>query len=219
MPIAPSLSYYTMYYSIEVITPPESEPVSVDELKLYLRSNNGNVEDDFLAECITTARTIFETYTMRCCQPTELRQHVENLNLKTYLMRSPVTEITAFEYYDSDGVLQEITQYYQDDFSSPSSIWVTTLPATSYYLSPVAYVDFTAGWTDTPKPVITAIKLLAAHYYRQRQPFSEIKLNELPLGFAAICDQYRTGTVGDWKTNQGYNRWYYPTGHLTNWWC
>jgi uncharacterized phiE125 gp8 family phage protein len=187
-------------YHIQVISPPASEPVSLSELKAHLRLNDDS-EDALLIGFIKAAREFFERYTGRIVLPTTLRQHVYYLTGPVYLMRGNVTSIEDFYYYDQNDSLTELTEYHEDTISLPSSVWLDSYPTTSPTKTPNAYVTFVAGWADTnavPEMVKVGIKLLAAHYYEQRNSHSPEDLKTVPMGFKSICDQFKTGLVGDW---------------------
>jgi len=187
-----------MYQLVE-ITPPATEPVTVDELKSHLRLNDDS-EDDLLSAFITTARIMFEEATGRAVVSTEYRQHVPILAAPVYLMKYPVISVDSVKYYDQDGTLQTANSstYHADTISIPATIRFDSYPTTSSTISPVAYVEFTAGWATVPEPVKLAIKLLAGHYYQNREAYTETDLDELPKGFRAVCDLYETGLIGNW---------------------
>ena len=111
-----------------------------------------------------------------------------------------MTSVTALSYYDSNNTLQTASGYEIDATATPVRIWFTgTVPTTSSTKSPVGYVDYVAGWASAsvvPEGVKLAIKLLAAHYYEHRSDASDGGLSPVPFGFAAVCDQFRTGLQG-----------------------
>jgi len=187
-------------YTLVVTTPPATEPVSVEELKSHLRLNDGS-EDALLSGFISTARIMFEEATGRAVVSTVYRQYLPSFNQCFYLMKYPVLGVTNVKYYDQDGTLQTANSstYHADTISIPATIRFNSIPATSSTISPVAYVEFTAGWATVPEPVKLAIKLLAGHYYTNREAYTELQLDELPKGFRAVCDIYRTGLIGPWE--------------------
>jgi uncharacterized phiE125 gp8 family phage protein len=186
-------------YTLVVITPPATEPVTVAELKSHLRLNDDS-EDALLSGFITTARTMFEEATGRAVVSTGFRQHVPTLAAPVYLMKYPVISLNAVKYYDEAGALQTAnpSTYYTDTISVPAQVWFDDYPDTSDTKKPVAYVEFTAGWATVPETVKTAIKLLAGHYYHNREAYTDSRLDELPQGFRAVCELYKTGLIGPW---------------------
>lgn len=186
-------------YTLEIATDNNSLPVPLDEVKTHLHLNHDD-EDDALTRYIRTATQMFEAWTGRSVLERTYRQHVHYLNSTVYLMKAPVREVVAVKYWDTDNQLQTAEDYHEDIISTPGSVWFDSYPVTSSTKRPKAFVEFVAGWDDdkVPEDVRTAIKLLAGHYYEHREAFSENDLNTLPMGFKAVCDQYKTGLMGPW---------------------
>jgi uncharacterized phiE125 gp8 family phage protein len=184
-------------YTIEVVTPPESEPVTLNELKAHLRLNDDS-EDALLTGFIKAAREVFESYTGRIVLPTTLRQHVPYFNSRVYLMRSQARSIVSVKYWDASNVLTTLEDFHSDVITCPGSVWLDSYPVTSSTKSPKAYVEFEAGWEpeQVPEMVKVGIKLLAAHYYEQRNSHSPEDLKTVPMGFKAVCEQFKTGLMG-----------------------
>lgn len=201
-------------YSISVLTPPASEPVTVSQLKAQLRLNTTD-EDSLLAGMITSARMMFEGRTNRAVMPTQFRQYLSSFDSTVYLMRGQVTSIDAVKYYDPSGTLQTSTTYLSDTVSLPAKIWYQTWPSTTYTLQPAASVDFTAGWTEPPALVVQGILLLAAHYFEHRAAWEDDHLTELPMGFRSVCGMFDCGLQGEWRElplKPLPDRSYYPLG-------
>lgn len=213
-----------MFY-ISVTTPPAVEPVSTATLKTYLHLNTTD-EDTLLPGFISTAREQFEHLTQRPVISTGFRQYVDRFAFgrphlpwggssrywsapwcvpffhpSIYLMVGGVTAVSAVQYRQANETYTASSTHTVDLVSFPARVWWTGLPPVSVDQTPVAYVDFTAGWADagsTPADVQTAIMLLAAHYFGQRSAYITDNLRELPQGFVAVCNKYSTGLEGDW---------------------
>lgn len=188
-------------YTLQTITEPSTEPVTDAELKASLRLNTTS-EDALLPDFITTARVTFETVTRRPVLPTVYRQWFERFTEPVYLVRGGVTAVASVHYYDQTDTLVTLDPMLWDSDLTGlvPSVFVPTnyYPATSTKKVPVGYVQFTAGWADAasvPRPVKVAIKLLAAHLFKHRHAYDAQTVAELPMGFRAVCDQYRTGMI------------------------
>jgi hypothetical protein len=62
-------------------------------------------------------------------------------------------------------------------------------------------VDFVAGWANAgavPKGVRVAVRQLAAHWYENREAFTERKLGDLAAGWGHLTRAYGLGLQGDW---------------------
>lgn len=187
-------------YTLTVTTPPASEPVTLQELKDHLRSNDSS-EDAQLTAYITAARGMFEFKTGLSLMPTVFRQYVPTLTDTVYLMRGNVTAVGGVYYYNASDTLTTAAGYLTDLISTPAAVWFTTYPTTSTTRANVAYVDFTAGYANAgavPDDIKLAIKLLAAHWWENREAFTDRNLTSLPFGFNAIASKYKTGVTGPW---------------------
>lgn len=204
--------------SIEVVTPPAGECVTVEELKLQTRVDSGE-EDALLAGYVSAAREAFEAATDgRIILPTTLRErfsgwgHLGGCNppwaygrtlpLHLRLARAKVTAVTCVAYYDIDDVQQTLAGYEADATGTPC---VLAAPAAGWpvlsgrRLRPVS-VTYTAGWPDAasvPASIKLAIKSLAAHWYWTREAYGEADLKAVPMSFADFCRQWSTG-LGGW---------------------
>lgn len=186
-------------YTLEIATDNNALPVPLAEVKDHLRLNLDD-EDEALTRYIRTATQMFEAWTGRSVLERTYRQHVPYLNSTVYLMKSPVREVVAVKYWNAADILTTATDFNEDTISIPGSVWFDSYPITSSTKRPKAFVEFSAGWDDdkVPEDVRTAIKLLTAHYYEHREAFTEANLTDLPMGFKAVCDQWKTGLMGTW---------------------
>lgn len=208
---------YGMSYSVEVITPISVIPtpvVTVEELKLHLRLNNGTVEDDLLTRLVDTAVSKFQSRTGLVLQSSTLRQYVYSWDCRNLLGQScryvrysiplvkwPVVSVESLAYYDSDDTLITMPAegYDVSLVTTPALLLLDTrLPALSRRKRPPIQIEFTAGYETIPPAIKQAILLYASHLYEQRQSHNTDDLREVPLGFASICDQYKTG-MGNWS--------------------
>lgn len=136
-----------------VITePPASEPVSVAEMKLWLKQEQ-NDDDDLIAGLITAAREMCETFTNRAFvtqtwtmsmdalpgyidRRSVVAQSVRTLSTGAWelignrwgfvLPASPVQSVTSLTYNDQNGNLQTLlpgVSYNADILSSPARIF------------------------------------------------------------------------------------------------
>lgn len=185
--------------TIEILTPASETPVSLDQLKAHLRTNNGTAEDDALADYLATAIDTFEFHTQgRTILTTEFRQWHPCWSSRIELRRAPVQSVEAIHYYDAAGDLQELTGWNLDATGTPALI---TRPGLWPSLDPERVrpirIDFTAGWSepeDVPATIRTAVRLLASHFYWHREAYLERgSLQECPFGFQSVVNQFKTG--------------------------
>jgi uncharacterized phiE125 gp8 family phage protein len=207
------LLYTLMFYSIEITDAPTELVVSAAELRQHLRLNTTD-EDDLLEGCILSATEQFEHHTDgRVVMETTFVQRFMSWdrllmnsptryvspNLYTLALgRAPVSSVEGVTYYDTEDEVQELEDWETDLTGTPALVYyrpVGMVPYLSLTRPRPIEVEFIAGWeADTvPASVKRAILLLAAHYFDQRVNYGEMELKELPMGFAAICAQYKTG--------------------------
>lgn len=192
--------YHMPQYTLELVTPPSTEPVTTAELKTHLQLNT-TAEDTLLSDFITTARVTFETMTRRPVIATTYRQWFYRFPSFIPIIRGAVSSVTYVKYYDTNGTLQTVdASTYATDLTGlvPSVTMLNGTPSTSMNKVPVGYVQFVAGWANAgavDPSVKVAIKILAGHYFKNREAYAEKSLSELPMGFRSICSIWTTGLI------------------------
>lgn len=165
---------------LQQMTSPTALQVSLNALKDHLRIEREDAtQDDDLRELLSAA----VAYLQDVC-------HIQLINTqyKAYWDRFPscgerlrvplwpVVTIDSLTYYDTDGVSQTISDYQSDLVSAPATlrpaiyeVW----PDTQCEKVNAVTLTFTAGYgtaaTSIPPMVRHAIKLLVAHWYRNRE--------------------------------------------------
>lgn len=112
----------------------------------------------------------------------------------------PVQSVDSLRYLDGDDAWQTLApSAYR--FTGAGS-WSAELspaygsawPSTSH-LSDCVEITFTTGYgdemADVPAPILHAIRLLAAHWYIERQPVTFSTPTEIPLGIKSILNQFK----------------------------
>jgi uncharacterized phiE125 gp8 family phage protein len=184
---------------IEVVTPAASLPVTLAELKSHLQLNRSDDDTDltlFLASAIET----WEFETKRPAIATVYRQHTHFPAFRNPLRlgRGKVTALGSITYTDAAGSSATLADQ-RNDFHGPIGLiypptggWPAVDPAA---IRPVK-VQYTAGWANAaavPADVKVAIRMLAAHWYGNRDAFrdSAFDMRETPEGFRRVCNKYR----------------------------
>lgn len=170
------------------ITPPEVEPVTLAELKLFLRLAHAS-EDDLLAGLIRAAREDVERVTGLALIEQSWRLAIDRLPRDSIipLPRHPVKEVLSVTLYDADGTprILEASAYQIDTLSRPARILLHKKPGGLRALNAME-VDFIAGFgeagPDVPDLLCRAIIQLAAHWYEFRASYGP---SDQPVSYPA----------------------------------
>lgn len=165
-----------MNFVLELITPPDDEPVSLVEMKTHLRefdSITADVESQ-ISGLIKAAREWAEDYTGRALMEQAWRLTVDNVRRpfnsvagppygppgppymgifqptisgELYLRRAPVIAVTSFVQVDDAGVETAFdAATYQ--LREKTSKWPRILPINTSWLNGTFKIEFTAGFDD-----------------------------------------------------------------------
>lgn len=203
-----------------VVTPGE-RAVSVQELRDHLHLND-DAEDAALGLWIDTAELAWSHETGHVLSPGTYRlsldgwpgcEHWERSQsgygerfyldrhgpLTIRIDRRPVTAATV-SYLDTAGVWQVLDagSYTTDLQGLPARVLFAdgvTLPELHASQRPRVRVTFQAGAEDADPRAKSAVLLLAAHYYRHREAYGEVKLAGVPHGWHVLASHFRSGLL------------------------
>lgn len=153
---------------------PTTEPVSAAELRTHMREDlDDSVNNAYIETLITVARRYVEARTNRSFVSTTWALYLDEFADVIYLPRSPVSSVTSIQYVDTTGTTQTLssTLYRTDLFSQPARIttaYGTVWPVPQGVTNAVI-VTFVSAYTTVPAEAKHAIKLLASHWYAQRE--------------------------------------------------
>ena len=207
-----------MRYAQQTVVPPAIEPVSITEIKLWLKvEDDVEDEDDLLGDLITTARVAAENYTGRAFITQTVRLSVDGIRplsdwqpgyyqlpvdyfdaalpSSVLLPRQPVQSIAAVTTYDqyNAATVYDPTRYALIGNAltlNSGAYWPSNLRTSS-----PANVDYVAGYGDTPEsvpsPIRTAIKMHVAAIYEDRGQCCE----DMPGKCQQLLRQYRIDRI------------------------
>lgn len=184
--------YRTGNYIVTV--PPASEPLSLTEVKTWLKIS-GSDEDDLLSSLIAAAREAGEKYCGVGFGSQTVTEKFPDLDqCGMALSVSPVIAVSSISYKDTAGDTQTLsTSYYGVDTQrKPGMIY--PIP---YKLFPLTYdtpdavtVTYTAGYTTIPDAVKTAMLLMIADWYDNRTD----GVRTMPTASQLLLNPYRVWT-------------------------
>lgn len=196
---------------MKIVVSPAALPVSVDEVKEYLRIDIDE-EEDLLESLIVAAVAYVEEYTNRALITQTWDELLKVFPVKNYyqIPKTPFVSLEAAEYMgEGDTTYTDFTDILTVDtyndrvYLNYSETWPC------YILEPGGGVRFewTCGYADDgtydasetgagiPEPIKQAIKLLVAHWYENREPILIGAIAEtLQFTIKALLAPYRVVT-------------------------
>ncbi len=169
--------------------------VSVADIKAHLRVTHAH-EDALIALIRNASIAYVEDYCETKLGSYTAEAYMSRFRTSWFTM-SPVTAIASVKYQatadDSVFTLLDSSLWYKDIRSSPSRIAFRDTPTLyDYALAPVQ-INCTVGWAVVPSPLVSAIKLLAADLYENRQEeIAGTMTTRLKLGIEALMAPFRT---------------------------
>ena len=183
-----------MDYTLEVITPPTKQLVSIERAKAQLRVERTEIhEDDFILDLIDEATELVEDQADITLMPKTYRLTMPRFPKRSsdsiYLPRPPLVIVNSVKYFDASGDEQSLDE---TQFSSGylSSVWLdlnACWPATRRRKHAVT-IEYQSGSDSPPKRARRAILLIVATWFLDREGEREI-----PAAAAALIDQLRPG--------------------------
>jgi uncharacterized phiE125 gp8 family phage protein len=192
-------------FGLRLVTPPESEPLTIAEAKHHLRIADGvNHDDHYVGSLIIAAREYVESYTNR-----QLLTATWDLTLDRfphgvgpiYLPRAPLQSVVSVTYRDAAGVetVMEAANYEVNNAVEPGRIglpWASGhWPIWSGSAASVVVVRFVAGYGsagDVPKTLRQAMLLLVGHWFINREEVGRVG-GRVELAAHALMNLNRMG--------------------------
>ncbi|MBK6905553.1 MAG: phage head-tail connector protein [Saprospirales bacterium] len=177
-----------------VTTQPATEPLTLTEAKLHLKVDT-TADDDLITALITATRQSVERYCNSALITQTVTEKYDCFTSRGFrLSVSPAIAITSVSYTDSAGDNQTLDAaiYGLDNYSRPARVFLKEnqqWPQTRVEPNTVTVV-YTAGYgaaSDVPGPIKTAMKLMLADLYENRQDSART----MPSASQRILDPYR----------------------------
>ena len=179
-----------------LVTAPTSEPITLEEAKLYLRVDN-SVEDSLITTLIVAARKQVESDTWCSLMPQTWKLSLDYNEVKTFtgLTKTPITAISHIKYFDINVVQQTLStgSYQTNILNEPAIIEITEMPTINKQMNAFE-IQFTSGYTNAaavPQELKLAMHLLIGHWYEHREAVTIGNMKELPMGYDALISAYK----------------------------
>jgi uncharacterized phiE125 gp8 family phage protein len=190
--------------ALYLVSPVSAEPLTIEDAKAHCRVDVD--DDDALFETlIVAAREYCETFTHRALAPQTWDYKFNMFPTGWYapivLPMPPVTAITSITYTDINNVSQTwaSTNYTTDlpsgPWAAPARIvpnYGVIYPVTLLVINAVT-VRFTAGYSSTPEAIKHAMKLLIAHWYKNREGVvTDLRAESLPHAIDSLLWPFKS---------------------------
>lgn len=162
----------------KIITPPETEPVTLAEAKLHLKVD-GDEDDEKIPGLITAAREYCENYTRRALALQTFEGYLNRFPIVDYveLPRPPLKSVTSVIIKEATGAETTMTadvDYHADLESTVGRIilpYGKSWPDFTPFPSNPIRIRFAAGYTseEMPKLIKQAMLLLIGHWHMNRE--------------------------------------------------
>lgn len=168
---------------MRLITPPISEPISLETAKAHIRIDH-NDDDNYILDLITAARQAVENHIRVSLMPQTRLLTMNEFKQLNYIAYGPVSSITSIKYIDHWGDEQTLdTALYQlhqsDDYDFFSVKPTKSFPEVGKFENCIA-VQYQCGYTSAaavPQTIKAAMLLHIGDMYENRE------LNILTLRF------------------------------------
>ena len=158
--------------SIEVTTDVVNEPVSLDDVKSFLRIDF-DTEDLLIKSLIKSARVYCEKYTGITFAPKKADMFINYQSGTIKLPVYPVTKVNEVNFIASDGSESEVTFY----TLSPDTINIDSLGAGMYV------VDIEYGYASLPDELKTGLLMAVGLLYAGRELTQMKEVNQYLSNF------------------------------------
>lgn len=190
-------------WALSLITPPEEEPITLDEAKAHLRVDFTD-DDGYIAALITVAREITEQRTNRALITQTWDYILDDFPQYSEIkLRKPsLQSVTSVNYTDSAGIehIMPTTDYVVDKNNIPGRIFLgfaKIWPVVILQPAAAVRIRFVAGYgsaSDVPMALKQAMLLLIAQWYENREPVvtsSRQSIVPVPMTFDYLIGPYK----------------------------
>ena len=196
-PIAPSGIYEWQGDTIEVVTPPTEEPISLADMKSHLRVI-GTDDDTYIGQLIVAARNYVQKAQGRQLVTATMRTVLDGFPHRFIpLFPAPLQSVTSITYYDDTNTLQTLSASLYEIANRRTLPGVQPVDTSSWpstYVRPdavrIVHACGYGGAADVPQTTVQAIRMLDAYWYNQREAVGP-SMVEAPLGVRVLVDMER----------------------------
>lgn len=187
--------------SLQLVTAPAEEPVSLSEAKSHLRVDISD-DDTLIGGLIASSREIVEQITRRALVTQTWKVVLDQFpaGQELALPLPPLLSVTSIIYTDKDGTENTFasSNYVVDTGSEPGRIVLQhgcAWPSVTLYPVAAVSVQYVAGYgaaSDVPETIKHAMKLLIGDFYENREnTLIGAGVRQLPMSVTALLWPHR----------------------------
>jgi uncharacterized phiE125 gp8 family phage protein len=194
-------------YSVNVLTAPAAEPLTLAEAKKHCRIDTDITDQDTLISAlIQSAREWAENHCRRSFVRRTLELRLDCFPGEIRLPRGPVSSVTSVKYTDQDGSEATVAtaDYQVDIYGTPPRIvpaFGVVWPTPKFGALNAVLVTYVAGYApgatsptdhaeNVPQAVKAALKLIVGHLYEHRELAAAQAMTEVPFAVRALLAPY-----------------------------
>lgn len=185
---------------LTVKTAPASEPLTTAEAKLHCRIDADETEEnDYIDGLVKAARRWVEQVTWRTLISTTYELRLDHFGCVPLLVpRPPLSSVTHIKYLDLNGTLTtwDSSNYEVDIYGDPGRIRPVSTgswPSVGAYQNGVL-IEYVAGYgasaSSVPEELRMAMRMMVAHWYRQREAVGAANMASVPLAVPHLLAPY-----------------------------
>ncbi len=181
-----------------LINGPTLEPVSIVEMKTYLRLDT-NDDDGLIAAFITASRLLIEASARRVFISQTWRLVMDSwpANGIIRVPFAPLIQVSAARVYNASGMASIVntTSLEANTLSDPPTVMIVGPVSVAGRARAGVEVDVVCGYGplmgNIPEPLRQAIRLLVARWYENRGDLAHPQAATLPPEISALVSPYR----------------------------
>lgn len=185
-------------YRPVLVTPPASQPVTMEQAKRQVRAEDFTDDDDLLEALVKAATSHLDGWTGilgRCLITQTWRQDFDGFCRCMRLPLFPVASIASVTHLDAADATQTVSPSAYALLNDDAGAFVRfadafAFPATSAKRPAVA-ITYVAGAESASEALQHAILMLVGHWYANRESVSAVAMQSLPQAVDALIAPYR----------------------------
>ena len=188
------------WWSVRQVAEPDTEPLSLAEVKAHLRVVDDDSEDSTITNMIATARSYVESFTGRALISRQFNaMYCRFPGDRIQIPVMPLVSVDGVFYTDSSETEQAVSSslYVANARVEPAEVVLklgNTWPSATLSPSWPVRILFTAGYGTTgdtvPYPIRQAMLLHVGHMFANREAVGG-KTELAPMAFRSLLDAYR----------------------------